>query len=316
MKCKQKLCQRNKSLQENGNCNVCDDVIVEALKKQNDLVSKKPTLANIQVDLKVLVDVHKKLSNGTPISQERVSSLMLAGIINMLNQHDTIAALEERVQANDIENVTRNVRVESLENWVMKQEEAIKHLKEKLGGSNLEKDQEVIENVNILETKVKALESNLQRLEASKTKSSVSASPNKDKCCKECDQTFAKNFELEIHMVTFHGFEKKHSCELCGKRLFLKWRLRKHLSVHEKSTKPCKYFTNGNICPFDEVGCKFLHENNPDEENIEETGVRHTIDCIYCNILVETHTDLIVHMSNKHMDKFSHIQQQDDFITF
>ena len=129
MKCKQKLCQRNKSLQENGNCNVCDDVIVEALKKQNDLVSKKPTLANIQVDLKVLVDVHKKLSNGTPISQERVSSLMLAGIINMLNQHDTIAALEERVQANDIENVTRNVRVESLENWVMKQEEAIKHLK-------------------------------------------------------------------------------------------------------------------------------------------------------------------------------------------
>jgi hypothetical protein len=118
-----------------------------------------------------------------------------------------------------------NVRVESLENWVMKQEEAIKHLKEKLGKSNVEKDQEVIENVNILETKVKGLETNLQRL--------VSASPNKDKCCKQCDQTFAKNFELEIHMVNFHGLEKQHSCELCGKRFFLKWRLRKHLSVHK-----------------------------------------------------------------------------------
>ena len=50
MKCKQKLCQRNKSLQENGN--VCDDAIFEALRKQKDLVSKKPALDNIQVDLR------------------------------------------------------------------------------------------------------------------------------------------------------------------------------------------------------------------------------------------------------------------------
>jgi hypothetical protein len=75
-------------------------------------------------------------------------------------------------------------------------------------------------------------------------------------------------------------------------------------------------FTNGNICPFDEVGCKFLHENNQDDENIGKTGVRHTIDCIYCARFVETQADLIVHMSYDHMDKFSLIQQQDDFITF
>ena len=41
---------------------------------------------------------------------------MLAGIIHILNQHDTIAAVEERVQANEI----KNVRVESLKNWVIK----------------------------------------------------------------------------------------------------------------------------------------------------------------------------------------------------
>ena len=72
------------------------------------------------------------------------------------------------------------------------------------------------------------------------------------------------NFELEIHMVTVHGLEKQHSCELCGKRFFHKWRLKKH----EKSTKPCKYFVTGNTCPFDDVGCKFLLEKS------EETSVR------------------------------------------
>ena len=65
MKCKQKLIQRNKSLKENGNCNVCDDAIIEELKKQKDLVGKKPKLDNIQVDFKELVDVHKKLSSRT-----------------------------------------------------------------------------------------------------------------------------------------------------------------------------------------------------------------------------------------------------------
>ena len=202
MKCKQKLCQRNKSLKENGNCNVCDDAIIEALKKQKDLVGKKPKLDNIQVDFKELVDVHKKLSNGTPINQELVSSLMLAGIINILNQHDTIAALEERVEANETENVTRNIRVESLE-------EATKHLEEKLCELNVEKGQEVEKNVKILETKVVELESNLKR--TSNNLPSTSACPNLVKSCNECDQKFSMNFELEIHMVTVHGLEKQHA---------------------------------------------------------------------------------------------------------
>ena len=40
-----------------------DAAIVEALRKQEGLVSKKPALDNSKVDLKVIVDVHKKLLN-------------------------------------------------------------------------------------------------------------------------------------------------------------------------------------------------------------------------------------------------------------
>ena len=131
---------------------------------------------------------------------------------------------------------------------------------------NVEKGQEVEKNVKILETKVVELASNLKR--TSNNLPSTSACPNLVKSCKECDQKFSMNFELEIHMVTVHGLEKQHSCELCGKRFFHKWRLKKHASVHEKSTKPCKYFVTGNTCPFDDVGCKFLHAKS------EETSVR------------------------------------------
>ena len=35
-------------------------------------------------------------------------------------------------------------------------------------------------------------------------------------------------------MVTVHAFVKRHSCEICCNRFFLKLRLRKHLSVQNK----------------------------------------------------------------------------------
>ena len=308
MKCIQKLCQRTKNLKNSGNCNVCDDVIAEALKKHKDLVSKKPKLADVQVDLKELVETHKKLSNGTPIDPKIVSSLILAGIVNILNQHDTVAALEERVNKNAIENVTRNVRVESLENWVTKQEKTINLLEEKLG---VDKDQELNKKIQYLEAKITRLEENLR----TETTSKVSACSQKDKSCKECGQTFSRNFELETHMVSFHGLEKQHSCGICGKRFYLKWRLKKHASTHESFTKPCKYFLKGNVCPFSDVGCKFLHDDKEDDEEIENISDI-AIDCNYCDKTCKTQDDLITHMSNFHMDQFTHIQQQSNLITF
>jgi hypothetical protein len=32
--------------------------------------------------------------------------------------------------------------------------------------------------------------------------------------------------------------------------------------------KPCKYFLKGNACPFSDVGCKFLHDDKEDDEEI------------------------------------------------
>ena len=66
-------------------------------------------------------------------------------------------------------------------------------------------------------------------------------------------------------MVHFYGLDKTNaftSCEICGNtfKKNLKWRMKKHKSIHEGANKPYKYFQHGQVCPFNEVGCKFVHE--------------------------------------------------------
>ena len=85
MKCRQNLCQRNKNLKPNGNCNVCDNAIDKVVQPSNN---DKKKLENITVDLKLMVDIHKKLCDGVPVDQQVVSGLLLSGIVNILNQHN------------------------------------------------------------------------------------------------------------------------------------------------------------------------------------------------------------------------------------
>ena len=49
----------------------------------------------------------------------------------------------------------------------------------------------------------------------------------------------------------------------CDKTFVLKWRLRKHLEGHSKDCgKFCHYFNNEKVCPFEKIGCKFLHKDS------------------------------------------------------
>ena len=40
----------------------------------------------------------------------------------------------------------------------------------------------------------------------------------------------------------------------------LKWRLEKHLGIHQASVKTCKFFKEGKECPFEDIGCMFGHK--------------------------------------------------------
>ena len=67
----------------NGNCSVCDDAIIKVVDQRNDA---KKNVEPITVDLKLIIDIHEKLSKGIPVDQQVVSGLLLGGIFNILHQ--------------------------------------------------------------------------------------------------------------------------------------------------------------------------------------------------------------------------------------
>ena len=113
--------------------------------------------------------------------------------------------------------------------------------------------------------------------------------------------------------------EKTHKCEICSKTFYLKWRLSKHTSNHAGSHKPYKYIQERNVCPFDEVGCKFQHNEaniNDAEQDAERCDKPRNNFCNLCDVLFGTQDDLIAHMGDEHLDQFPHIQQDDLLMTF
>ena len=149
-----------------------------------------------------------------------------------------IDALIKKLQDVEIENMTNKIRLEALENWASKIAEGMEQMKVLNDVSDPE---------NVRE------ESNLA------TDESLIKQRRK---CKICKETFSKNFELERHMVNTHASEKTHACGICDKTFFLEWRLKKHLGIHQDmSIRICKFFQEGKVCPFDDVGCKFGHKS-------------------------------------------------------
>ena len=122
-------------------------------------------------------------------------------------------------------------------------------------------------------------------------------------------------------MVLVHGLEKTHKCKICGKTFYLKWKLNKHANKHTGSVKPCKYFQEGQVCPFIEIGCKFKHQDQEEKDDEQGADDESRDDaennlCYFCDIMFATQGDLIAHIGNMHLDRFPHIQQDDFLMTF
>ena len=86
MKCLQKSCQRTKNINnENGLCNVCNDVVKDTTKRLEDIKANKVPPKKVEIDFVKMVKIHDKLSRGETIDPA-VSNLVLGGIINILVQ--------------------------------------------------------------------------------------------------------------------------------------------------------------------------------------------------------------------------------------
>ena len=81
--------------------------------------------------------------------------------------------------------------------------------------------------------------------------------------CKICDGTFDLRWKLENHLKEEHETRKEFKCDICSKEFVMKWRLNRHVRAHSDiDQKFCHYYNNEKNCPYEEVGCKFQHEQS------------------------------------------------------
>ena len=78
--------------------------------------------------------------------------------------------------------------------------------------------------------------------------------------CDYCDKKLGSVIALEEHMKEEHA-SCTFNCNECDLAYYSEWRLKKHLKSHGKENmRHCYYFNSNKMCPFEELGCKFLHK--------------------------------------------------------
>ena len=131
--------------------------------------------------------------------------------------------------------------------------------------------------------------------------------------CKECGETFTKKSDLEVHAIAEHGQEKTFQCGICDKRFVLEWRMRKHLKMHEEETTMCKFFAKRKHCPYEQIGCKFNHEQQEKDENDEDLEIVSDDDngdsyelaenqCHLCKLQLHSRDELYYHVETQHVE--------------
>ena len=72
--------------------------------------------------------------------------------------------------------------------------------------------------------------------------------------------------------MDMHEQERKYPCDVCGKQFVLEWKLKKHANVHEENTKLCNYFICKKSCPYEDIGCKYSHDDSDKAVGEDEGG--------------------------------------------
>jgi hypothetical protein len=84
--------------------------------------------------------------------------------------------------------------------------------------------------------------------------------------CDPCKRKFPNISSLEKHIKKNHTEYDTHECEQCKKKFVTIWRLKKHTKMHSGfRIVQCRYYRNNLRCPFEELGCKFLHDSDIQE---------------------------------------------------
>ena len=126
MKCNTKSCQKSKNILANGFCKSCNEARNTDNTQQNHVSIQK----KVEIDVKEIEAIYSKLKNGEVINQNVVNSIIIGGVLNFIVHQETAQKLEAKVMKLETELKTSKCRIESLENWMNKNDEAMINLKE------------------------------------------------------------------------------------------------------------------------------------------------------------------------------------------
>ena len=282
MKSTTKSCQRPKNILANGFCTTCN----KAKKVENPQKQKTPN-NKIEVNVNEIKTIYNKLKMGDVVDQNVVNSVIIGGILGFISQNDANLQLKARVSELESDLKTSKLRIDSLENWMTRNEEDKKII---------EKDKKKCYNLIAVLSEQK--EAPIIQHEASPK--------SVQQTCSQCGEVFSKNSDFEIHMEENHNVDKNFKCDICGKLFVLEWRLKKHRHNHTEKPKKCKFFLNKEPCPFDLIGCKFVHDNHQesDIETVEDEITLKPNQCHLCMLQLSSKDHLWDHVEIGHVDYF------------
>ena len=127
------------------------------------------------------------------------------------------------------------------------------------------------------------------------------------KNCKECGEVFSRNCEFKRHMEQDQEIEKSFKCNVCGKMFLLEWRLVKHGDVHTMQTRKCNYILNKQLCPFSDIGCKFVDDHDQADDDIETIEDDYNLNenqCHLCRLQLSSRNEVMDHVEVEHKEYF------------
>ena len=285
MKCNTKSCQKSKNILANGFCKSCN----EARNTNNTQQIHALNQRKVEIDVNEIETIYSKLKKGEVIEQNVINSILIGGVLNFLVHQENAQKLEAKVLELETELKTSKCRIESLENWMNKNGEAMTNLKEEFA-------------------KFSVPNSKVDRMEISEN--SDVAKPF-EKRCTVCGEGFMRTADFENHMTDEHDAEKTFKCEICDKAFLLEWRMKKHRVMHIEKIKTCHFFLSKKPCPFEKIGCKFLHTtkvndkpNDIDTDTNETTYTLKENQCHLCNVVLQCRDDLMEHVETNHEEYF------------
>ena len=106
--------------------------MMEDLKKNYEKKETNRTFQGVELDLKLLLDTHKKLASGNNVEPKVVNTLPLGGIANILCQSELFDNAMERVKVLRNQNFEIKLRLASLKNWILKLNDKVHKTSDKI----------------------------------------------------------------------------------------------------------------------------------------------------------------------------------------